>query len=36
VVEANCRRCHAELVDSIGHGADVSCIRCHASVGHLR
>jgi cytochrome c nitrite reductase small subunit len=36
IVEANCRRCHAELVDSISHGAGVSCVRCHASVGHLR
>ena len=27
---------HADLVDSIAHGAGVSCIRCHASVGHLR
>ena len=36
VVEANCRRCHAELIDAISHGGDTSCIRCHASVGHLR
>ncbi len=36
VVEANCRRCHADLVDEIAHGGDTSCIRCHASVGHLR
>lgn len=36
VVEANCRRCHAEIVDSLVHGGDVACIRCHASVGHLR
>ena len=36
VVEANCRRCHADLVEGIAHGADVSCVRCHASVGHLR
>lgn len=36
VVEANCRRCHAELVDGIAHGGETSCIRCHASVGHLR
>jgi cytochrome c nitrite reductase small subunit len=35
VVEANCRRCHADLVDAMG-GAGVSCVRCHASVGHLR
>jgi cytochrome c nitrite reductase small subunit len=36
VVEANCRHCHADLVDSLGHGGDLSCVRCHASVGHLR
>jgi cytochrome c nitrite reductase small subunit len=36
VVEANCRRCHAELVDGIAHGSGDSCVRCHASVGHLR
>ncbi len=36
VVEANCRRCHAALVDGVAHGGDVSCVRCHPSVGHLR
>jgi cytochrome c nitrite reductase small subunit len=36
VVEANCRRCHLALVDDIAHGAEVACVRCHASVGHLR
>jgi cytochrome c nitrite reductase small subunit len=36
IVEGNCRRCHADLVDGIAHGAGDSCIRCHASVGHLR
>ncbi len=36
VVEANCRRCHADLVDPITHGDGASCIRCHASAGHLR
>jgi cytochrome c nitrite reductase small subunit len=36
VVEANCRRCHAELVDDVDHRDGVSCVRCHASVGHLR
>ncbi len=36
VVEANCRRCHSDLVDSMTHGGDVSCIRCHSSVGHQR
>jgi cytochrome c nitrite reductase small subunit len=36
VVEDNCRRCHAPLVEDIAHGGDVSCVRCHASVGHQR
>jgi cytochrome c nitrite reductase small subunit len=36
VVEGNCRRCHGDLVESVAHGAGVSCVRCHASVGHLR
>jgi cytochrome c nitrite reductase small subunit len=36
IVEANCRRCHAELVDSLTHGGDLGCVRCHASVGHHR
>ena len=36
VVEANCKRCHADLVDSMTHGGDLSCIHCHSSVGHAR
>jgi cytochrome c nitrite reductase small subunit len=36
IVEANCRRCHADLVDEIAHGGDTACVRCHRSVGHLR
>ena len=39
VVEGQCRACHADLVQSMGWGGDlaeVSCIRCHDSVGHLR
>jgi cytochrome c nitrite reductase small subunit len=36
VVEDNCRRCHAALVEDIAHGRGVSCVRCHRSVGHLR
>jgi cytochrome c nitrite reductase small subunit len=36
VVEANCRHCHADLVADLVHGGDMDCIRCHASVGHLR
>jgi cytochrome c nitrite reductase small subunit len=37
VTEAQCRRCHAGLVASMGpHGGGegVSCVRCHDSVGH--
>lgn len=38
IAEAACRYCHAEVVDVIdgphGTGENVSCIRCHASVGH--
>jgi len=36
IVEANCRRCHADLVDEIVHLRETRCIHCHASVGHLR
>jgi cytochrome c nitrite reductase small subunit len=39
VVEGQCRRCHAEMVQAMAWGADlaeVSCVRCHDSVGHLR
>jgi cytochrome c nitrite reductase small subunit len=40
VVEANCRRCHESVALTLGtlhHRGpqDLSCIRCHASVGHL-
>jgi cytochrome c nitrite reductase small subunit len=36
VIEAQCRRCHADLVASMTAGGEVSCLRCHDSVGHLR
>jgi cytochrome c nitrite reductase small subunit len=36
VVEGNCRRCHLALIEEVAHGGDVSCVRCHPSVGHLR
>ena len=36
VVEGNCRRCHLDLIEEIAHGRDVSCVRCHPSVVHLR
>ncbi len=39
VTERACRKCHqdiVEMIDSRGHGSpDVSCVRCHLSVGHL-
>jgi cytochrome c nitrite reductase small subunit len=39
IVEANCRRCHQPVVDAMGTpshaGSDeISCVRCHGSVGH--
>jgi cytochrome c nitrite reductase small subunit len=42
VTEGACRSCHEELTASIDaahgtpHGEGLSCVRCHASVGHLR
>jgi len=33
VTEAQCRRCHRDVVHMMGV-ADVSCIRCHDAVGH--
>lgn len=39
VTEAACRRCHGDVVQAIdashAPGRALSCIRCHASVGHL-
>jgi cytochrome c nitrite reductase small subunit len=40
VTEGACRYCHEEIVASIEHGAEdesgerLSCVRCHARVGH--
>lgn len=34
VTEAQCRRCHADMVAAMGPAGEVSCIRCHDSVGH--
>lgn len=40
IVEDNCRRCHAEIVDQIdlhgvpGQAGVLDCVRCHRSVGH--
>ena len=38
IAEANCRRCHEPVVQTMGTPAhagsrDISCIRCHGSVG---
>lgn len=39
VTEKACRKCHQDTVHDIEamtpHGQTLSCIRCHASVGHL-
>ncbi len=40
IAEANCRRCHEPVVQAMGTPAhagsrDISCVRCHGSVGHL-
>jgi cytochrome c nitrite reductase small subunit len=41
ITEATCRICHGDVVQAMGvpdlHGSrqDVSCIRCHGSVGHM-
>jgi cytochrome c nitrite reductase small subunit len=40
IAETNCRRCHEPVVEAMGTPAhagsrDISCIRCHGSVGHL-
>ena len=40
IAEANCRRCHEPVVQAMGTPAhfgsrDISCIRCHGSVGHM-
>lgn len=40
ITEAACRSCHADVVQAMGtpaHAGDtqLSCIRCHGSVGHL-
>lgn len=38
VTENSCRKCHQDIVRAIdtttAHGGSMSCIRCHASVGH--
>lgn len=39
ILEANCLRCHGELVSELNPGATdakhaLSCVRCHSGVGH--
>ncbi len=42
IVERACRHCHGDIVEAMvsgegphgGAGAEVSCVRCHGSVGH--
>ena len=40
ITEARCRDCHASVVAAIDHpvegGEPLSCVRCHADVGHRR
>jgi cytochrome c nitrite reductase small subunit len=39
IAEAACRTCHQEITAALSpavpHGEDLSCLRCHPSVGHL-
>ncbi|MBZ0272502.1 cytochrome c nitrite reductase small subunit [bacterium] len=38
VTEQSCRHCHQAVVEQIDHrpraGVELSCVRCHANVGH--
>lgn len=40
ITERACRKCHQEIVEAIEGphrgGKELSCIRCHSSVGHMR
>ncbi len=41
ITEHACRRCHGDVVEAIdapaaAHSGEVSCVRCHAGVGHAR
>lgn len=36
VIEGQCRHCHEDVVQAMTAGGELSCIRCHDSVGHLR
>ncbi len=36
VLEQQCRRCHSQLLMALPDGGEnLSCVRCHTSVGHL-
>lgn len=39
IVEQACRKCHGEIVNMIegphAPGKEMSCVRCHATVGHM-
>ncbi len=39
ITEEACRHCHGEITDAIdahaAAGGEISCLRCHRSVGHL-
>lgn len=37
ITEKACHKCHQEIVAALHYTAeDLSCVRCHRSVGHLR
>lgn len=40
VTEQACRHCHQDMVDAVDHhgrqSADLSCTRCHSTVGHMQ
>lgn len=40
VTEQACRKCHRDIVEAIEAphqpGSEMSCVRCHSSVGHLK
>jgi cytochrome c nitrite reductase small subunit len=38
ITEQACRHCHQDLtsgIDAVHGAANLSCVRCHSSVGHL-